>query len=63
MASPGLLILDLGTIITGIWCNGCMTSAGFAIPLNRLSEFGVSTITTAYGCQTCQVRGRGALEL
>lgn len=63
MARTVMIRLDLGTMITGIWCNGCMTSAGFTIPINRLSEFGVSTITTAYGCITCQVKGPGALEL
>ena len=64
MAERTVIIrLDHGTLIRGIWCNGCMTSAGCAIPINRLSEFGVTTLTAAYWCNTCQVRGPRQLDL
>lgn len=63
MARTVLIRFELGTMIRHIWCNGCMTSAGFAIPLNRLSEFGVTTVTCAYACTTCRVTGPGQLDL
>lgn len=63
MARHAVIRLELGTMIRGIWCNACMTGAGFAIPLNRLSEFGVTTISCAYGCTTCQTTGPGQLDL
>jgi DnaJ-class molecular chaperone len=52
--------LELGTPEHSIWCNACMTSGGFRIPLQRLSPFGVTHMATAQGCTTCE--GRGDLE-
>lgn len=63
MAQSVHIRLELGTPTHSIWCNTCMTSGGFRIPLNRLTDAGVATITHAYGCTTCRVAGRGALDI
>jgi hypothetical protein len=61
VAVPAIVVqLDPGTPILGVWCNACMTSGGFRMPLNRISWYGVSTIATAVGCFTCE--GPGDLE-
>lgn len=60
MARTVRIRLELGTLISGIWCNACMTSGGFNIPLYRLTEHGVHTMPTAAGCTTC--KGRGDLQ-
>lgn len=55
------IVLDPGTPILGIWCNACMTSGGFIVPLSRICRHGVTPMVKAAGCLTCG--GRGDLEL
>lgn len=52
--------LEPGTPETGIWCNACMTSGGFALPILRLCPHGVQTVAIAAGCFTCE--GPGDLD-
>jgi len=46
-----------GTPTTGIWCNACMTSGGITVPLNRLTQHGVTTMATGLWCTTCETAG------
>lgn len=60
MASVHVIRLDTGTPIYGIWCNACMTSGGFHVPIHRLGLTGVTYMITAAGCITCA--GPGDLQ-
>jgi hypothetical protein len=44
--------LDPGVLRTGFWCNACMTSGGFHLPLVRLTDHCVKTVAIAAGCFT-----------
>lgn len=57
MARTVRVRLELGTPTLRIWCNACMTSGGFHIPITRLTEHGVTAMATAAGCNTCGDRG------
>jgi len=61
MATTVVFRLIHGTVRTGIWCNACMTSGGFEVPLYRLcDEHAAHLVTIGFGCLTCQ--GPGDLE-
>lgn len=52
--------VEPGILRTGMWCNACMTSGGFHLPLHRICDHGVTTVAVAVGCFTCE--GPGDLE-
>jgi len=55
MGSRTVLVITLvpGTPRLHLWCNRCMTSAGFEVSLYRLAPNGVHLFGTVRRCDRC----------
>ncbi len=55
MAKRELVIhLAAGAVRHGIWCDRCLTGAGYEVEMHRLTNDGPRPITTIRGCVRCK---------